>query len=120
MAAQAGSEENGNGNGWMSKARAAGLLINQVGVPAVIILFFLVVLGAVVFGKVDSPVVTRGQFKEAVDRNIEAHNAIIRSAEANTRAGQATAEVLEKINCELKHADSEKLKCFRNLNRGVE
>jgi hypothetical protein len=113
--AEAIENGNGNGNGWMSKARAAGIFINQVGIPAVIILFFLIVLGAVVFGKVDSPVVTRGQFKDAMERNIEMHRAIIETAEANTSAAEKTAKVLDRINCELKHADIEKLKCFRDI-----
>lgn len=115
MADEAAGSGNGT-NGWSAKAKAAGLFINQVGIPAVIILFFLIMLGAVVFGKVDPPVVTRGQFKDAMERNIEMHNAIIENAQANTKAVEKSTAVLQRISCEMKRTDAERLKCFRDTN----
>ena len=105
-------------NGWMEKAKAAGLFINQVGIPAVIILFFLIALGAMIFGKVDVPVVTKAQFKEAMERNIEMHTAIVENARANTKALERTSDALGKVVCEIKPKDVEKLACFRDLNKG--
>jgi len=106
------------GNGWTARAKVAGDFINRVGLPSVIVIFLLVIVAAIIFGKVESPVVTKSQFKEAESYNRQVHEALIDDARAQTKATQETAIVLRAISCELKHSDTERLKCFRSINQG--
>ena len=116
MAEATDAVKNGNGGSWSDKAKAAGLFINQVGIPAVIILSLLTYVGAVLVGKVDSPVVTKQQFQDAMTRNLDMHNAIIENARANTKAVEKATRSLERMECKSKPSKDDQLKCLLEID----
>lgn len=96
-------------NPYLQKAMIIGRLVNQVGLPSVVIIVMLTWFTAVVFAWVPTPWVSKSEFV----MHVEVTQSMLEQAKANTMATKQMVEAIRAMNCELK---VNKLACYRSLN----
>lgn len=103
---------------WKAKLRAVREVISNVGVPAILVIGFAVIVGGTYLGYFQSPqdaehLVIQQEVQKAVTSATKSHA-------VQTEAMQQIVGVLKEMRCDLKHTDSERVRCFRKaINHGA-
>jgi peroxiredoxin family protein len=114
-------------SGWVNKAKVLIMLVNQVGIPSLIILFFFTFVGLTWLGKIPSPFVGKHdvdalqiKLDEHSAKNTEAHKSIMDQGRQNVEVLQEVKQSLKTVNCSMQTPDISKIKCFEKLNKTIE
>lgn len=104
----------------LKRVQIVETFISRVGLPSLIVLVLLGVIVAMLFGYADPPVVTKSAFHSHMLTNDQIHDAMIKNSTANTQALlQITSELKEMrlgIKCDRKRNDTDKLRCYQEIN----
>ena len=96
---------------WLQKANELKTFIGLVGIPAMIIIVFLVLIAGTWMGYFDSPLVS----KRAFEHHERVLNEAVNELESQTRVLEQLRMSLRSVRCEVKQTVNERVRCFNRL-----